>query len=181
MRRQQELFHSVPAWQRLGTSTTPGSRRSATGPGTPLIRSTCLSHGKEGVARGLMGQAPQQRARFADPDHPFRLQGSADLNSYKMFAEFFWNLLSERRLGVSSRPASTPISAPRICESSFFNEADLNFWLPRQNLWVVFAQNAVKVTGFTVFCRVLGAGGIEFRILGSVSSITLHIPGARIT
>ncbi len=53
--------------------------------------------------------------------------------------------------------------------------------LPRQNLWVVFAQNAVKVTGFTVFCRVLGAGGIEFRILGSVSSITLHIPGARIT
>ena len=35
------------------------------------------------------------------PDHPFRLQGSADLNSYKMFAEVFWNLLqTDGRLGV---------------------------------------------------------------------------------
>ena len=48
--------------------------------------------------------------------------------------------------------------------------------LPRQNLWVDFAPNAVKVTGFLVFCRVLGAKGSEFQILGSVSSITLHLP-----
>ena len=38
---------------------------------------------------------------IADPNHPFRLQGSADLNSYKMFTEVFWNLLRDNgRLGV---------------------------------------------------------------------------------
>src|SRR5262249_23136011 len=43
----------------------------------------------------------QGRVGFADARHPFRLQGSADLNSYKMFAEVFWNLLrADGRLGV---------------------------------------------------------------------------------
>ena len=43
----------------------------------------------------------QSTSGFADPEHPFRLQGSADLNSYKMFAEVFWNLLRpDGRLGV---------------------------------------------------------------------------------
>ncbi len=38
---------------------------------------------------------------YANPEHPFRLQGSADLNSYKMFAEVFWNLLrDDGRIGV---------------------------------------------------------------------------------
>ena len=38
---------------------------------------------------------------YADPRHPFQLQGSADLNSYKMFAEYFWILLHKNgRLGV---------------------------------------------------------------------------------
>ncbi len=38
---------------------------------------------------------------LADRCHPFRLQGSADLNSYKLFAEVFWaSLRSDGRLGV---------------------------------------------------------------------------------
>jgi hypothetical protein len=41
------------------------------------------------------------RLSHADPNHPYRLQGSADLNSYKMFAEVFWILMGlDGRLGV---------------------------------------------------------------------------------
>jgi hypothetical protein len=43
----------------------------------------------------------QGRVGFANVEHPFRLQGSADLNSYKMFCEVFWSLLQpDGRLGV---------------------------------------------------------------------------------
>jgi hypothetical protein len=43
----------------------------------------------------------QQHGGFAEAGHPFRLQGSADLNSYKMFTEVFWHLLRHGgRLGV---------------------------------------------------------------------------------
>ena len=48
-----------------------------------------------------MAEAPPAHIGFADPNHPFRLQGSADLNSYKMFTEVFWHLLRPGgRLGI---------------------------------------------------------------------------------
>jgi hypothetical protein len=41
------------------------------------------------------------RCGYADPQHPFAYQGSADLNTYKMFVEVAYRLLSPRgRLGV---------------------------------------------------------------------------------
>src|SRR5271157_3461435 len=61
-----------------------------------------LAKGKEGSAlAAVWGRRRQERKGYADPEHPFRLQGSADLNSYKMFAEVFWRLLKTGgRLGV---------------------------------------------------------------------------------
>ena len=61
-----------------------------------------LAKGKEGSAlAAVWARRRQERKGYADPEHPFRLQGSADLNSYKMFAEVFWRLLkADGRLGV---------------------------------------------------------------------------------
>src|SRR5271166_5032266 len=61
-----------------------------------------LAKGKEGSSlASVWARRRQERHGFADPQHPFQLQGSADLNSYKMFAEVFWRLLKvDGRLGV---------------------------------------------------------------------------------
>jgi len=56
-----------------------------------------LSRGNEGKSLAkAWAEAQAGHICYADATHPFRLQGSADLNSYKMFCEFFWTLL---RLG----------------------------------------------------------------------------------
>ena len=61
-----------------------------------------MARGKEGKRLGAAwAKHRQKHVGYADPEHPFRLQGSADLNSYKLFAEVFWNLLrTDGRLGV---------------------------------------------------------------------------------
>ena len=61
-----------------------------------------LARGKEGEALvQLWAKHRSQFASYSDAKHPFRLQGSADLNSYKMFTEVLWNLLrTDGRLGV---------------------------------------------------------------------------------
>jgi len=61
-----------------------------------------LAKGKEGSSlASVWARRRLERHGFADPQHPFQLQGSADLNSYKMFAEVFWRLLrANGRLGV---------------------------------------------------------------------------------
>jgi hypothetical protein len=53
-----------------------------------------LAKGKEGSAlASAWARRRQQRAGFAEPEHPFRLIGSGKQNAYKLFAEVFWNLL----------------------------------------------------------------------------------------
>jgi hypothetical protein len=61
-----------------------------------------LARGRDGESLSrLWSRHRSERVGYADAQHPFRLQGSADLNSYKMFAEVFWNLLkSDGRVGV---------------------------------------------------------------------------------
>lgn len=61
-----------------------------------------LVRGKEGeVLSKLWGKHRANHVCFADDIHPFRLQGSADLNSYKLFTEIFWSALQrDGRLGV---------------------------------------------------------------------------------
>ncbi len=47
-----------------------------------------LGRGKQGAARHKSWRAKRARYRgLSDPEHPFRHQGSADLNTYKMFVE----------------------------------------------------------------------------------------------
>lgn len=61
-----------------------------------------LSRGKEGESfTSLWAEHRAEHHGYADARHPFRLQGSADLNSYKLFAEVFWRLLQNGgRVGV---------------------------------------------------------------------------------
>ena len=61
-----------------------------------------LARGSQGSGlTAVWAKRRLSRLGYADPEHPFRLQGSADLNSYKMFAEVFWNLMKpDGRLGV---------------------------------------------------------------------------------
>ncbi|WLD13100.1 Eco57I restriction-modification methylase domain-containing protein [Planctellipticum variicoloris] len=61
-----------------------------------------LSRGRDGEALAKLWASHRQAHHgYADARHPFRLQGSADLNLYKLFAELFWQLLqNDGRLGV---------------------------------------------------------------------------------
>ena len=103
LRRQEELFESVPGlaeqWDEYNArfKALGNWARNAADP-----FDLSLARGKEGSGlASAWARRRQQRVGFADPEHPFRLQGSADLNSYKMFAEVFWNLLrADGRLGV---------------------------------------------------------------------------------
>ena len=103
LRRQEELFESVPGlaeqWDEYNArfKALGNWARNAADP-----FDLTLARGKDGSAlASAWARRRQQRAGFADPEHPFRLQGSADLNSYKMFAEVFWNLLRpDGRVGV---------------------------------------------------------------------------------
>ena len=104
LRRQQELFETCSGvadqWDEYN------ARFKALGK-LGQKRGRAVRHGVgTGQGRRSSGQRCGQKHRsqfasYADAEHPFRLQGSADLNSYKMFAEVFWNLLQhDGRLGV---------------------------------------------------------------------------------
>ena len=103
LRKQKELFATLPALAELWDEYIARFKalgnwaRNAAEPfDLTLVR------GKEGDnLKSAWARHRQDRVGFADTRHPFCLQGSADLNSYKMFAEFFWSLLRpDGRLGV---------------------------------------------------------------------------------
>ena len=102
-KRQEELFDSVPgvaeAWDEYNArfKALGNWARNLAGPfDLPLAR------GREGTGlEAVWARHRQKHAGVSDHEHPFRLQGIADLNSYKMFAEVFWNLLRpDGRVGV---------------------------------------------------------------------------------
>jgi hypothetical protein len=103
LRKQTELFDDVPwvanQWDDYNArfkALANWARNVAQPFDMVLVR------GKEGEALAKLWEKHRsQFACYADTDHPYRLQGSADLNSYKMFTEAFWNLLTNGgRLGV---------------------------------------------------------------------------------
>jgi len=103
LRKQQELFDDVPGvadqWDQYNAQFKAmgnWARNVASPFDMTLVR------GKQGESLANLWAAHRAKsAGYADAEHPFRLQGSADLNLYKMFAEFFWRLLqSDGRLGV---------------------------------------------------------------------------------
>ena len=100
LRKQKELFATCVAPlspRAVGRVQRSASRPSAIGPESRRSPSTCPGTRQGGREPEVgMGQASARAVGFADAQHPFRLQGSADLNSYKMFAEVFWNLAAGR-------------------------------------------------------------------------------------
>ena len=103
LRKQKELFATMPSvaeqWDEYNArfKALGNWARNAADP-----FDLALARGKEGTAlAAVWAKHRQGRVGFADAEHPFRLQGSGNLNSYKMFAEVFWNLLRpDGRLGV---------------------------------------------------------------------------------
>jgi hypothetical protein len=103
LRKQSALFEAIPSISEQWDEYNARFKSLAN-----WARSTAypfdltLARGNQGSALATVWAKHRlARAGFADPEHPFRLQGSADLNSYKMFAEVFWNLLRpDGRLGV---------------------------------------------------------------------------------
>jgi hypothetical protein len=103
LRKQSEIFDSMPTitehWDDYNAqfkALANWTKNAAAPFDLILLRGS----GGSGLA-ALWAKHRQTRLGYADSEHPYRLQGSADLNSYKMFAEVFWNLLrSDGRLGV---------------------------------------------------------------------------------
>ena len=103
LRKQTAMFDSIPVvseqWDEYNArfKSLANWARSAADPFDLL-----LARGSQGTGlAAVWAKRRLSRLGYADPEHPYRLQGSADLNSYKMFAEVFWNLMKlDGRLGV---------------------------------------------------------------------------------
>src|SRR5262249_25246082 len=103
LRKQKELFATVPQVDELWAEYNARFKalgnwaRSAADP-----FDVTLARGREGESLKSVWQRHRQgRVGFADPRHPFRLLGGGKLNAYKLFCEFFWNLLrADGRLGM---------------------------------------------------------------------------------
>ena len=103
LRRQKELFQSTPVIANQWDEYNAGFKALANwvkNVAEPF--DVVLAHGKDGESFSkLWAKHRSQITGYSDAEHPFRLQGSADLNLYKMFAEIFWRLLRrDGRLGV---------------------------------------------------------------------------------
>ena len=104
LRKQKELFATEPTvasqWDEYNArfkALANWVRKSA----DPFDVALARGSKKARAWQSVWEKHRQQRVGFAEAGHPFRLQGSADLNSYKMFAEVFWSLLRpDGRLGV---------------------------------------------------------------------------------
>jgi hypothetical protein len=103
IRKQKELFENMTGvadvWDEYnGRFKALGNWANSVGEPFDMP----LSRGKTGA--GLATLWAKHRGKhvcYANPGHPFRLQGSADLNLYKLFTELFWNLLKTGgRLGI---------------------------------------------------------------------------------
>jgi hypothetical protein len=103
LHKQKELFATMPTvadhWDQY-TARFKAMANWARSAADPFALS--LARGKEGTSLATAWAKHRQgRIGFADSHHPFRLQGSADLNLYKMFTEVFWSLLRPHgRLGA---------------------------------------------------------------------------------
>ena len=142
LRRQRELFQTVPGvsdqWDEYNArfkALGNWARNAAQPFDLPLAR------GKEGET--LQRQWARHRSGhvgYADSRPPFQLQGSADLNSYKMFAETFWNLLRpDGRLGVILPTGIYSDFGTKDLRETLLNEGRIDLLYAFQNEKRVFA------------------------------------------
>lgn len=141
LRRQRELFLTVPGvsdqWDEYNAwfKALGNWARSAADPfGMSLARSP------EGET--LQRQWARHRSVqlcYADSRHPFRLQGSADLNSYKLFAESFWTLLQPSgRLGIILPTGIYSDFGTRDLREALLNQGRIDFLYVFQNQKKIF-------------------------------------------
>ena len=109
-----------------------------------------LSRGRDGelLARLWSGHR-SGHVSYADALHPFRLQGSADLNSYKLFTEVFWRLLRVAgRLGVILPTGIYSDFGTRDLREELLLHGQLNFIYAFQNEKLIFvsATHSIKQT-----------------------------------
>ena len=103
LRRQKELFDTVSGvrdqWDEYNARFKALSNWA--GKVAEPFDVTLARGGDEKSLKAGWEKHRQQHVGFADAAHPFQLQGSADLNLYKMFTEVFWNLLGRYgRVGI---------------------------------------------------------------------------------
>ena len=95
----------------------------------------------------------QGRQGYADPRHPFQYQGSADLNTYKMFLEVGYSLLRESgRLGLLVPSGIYSDKGSGRYEGCFLNESRWSHLYAFQNERFVFVSvhHAFKVAAVQV-------------------------------
>ena len=99
-----------------------------------------LARGKEGEAlASFWAKHRSQFTSYSDAEHPFRLQGSADLNSYKMFTEAALALLrSSGRIGVILPNGIYSDLGSRPLRQSLFYQNQLEYLYVFQNEKKVF-------------------------------------------
>jgi hypothetical protein len=142
LHKQKELFATVPQVDELWGEYNARFKalgnwaRNAADP-----FDVALARGREGESlKSVWQRHRQERVGFADTRHPFRLQGSADLNSYKMFAEVFWNLLrGDGRLGVILLTGIYSDYGTRALREEMLLRGRLDFLYAFQNEKRVFA------------------------------------------
>ena len=134
-----------------------------------------LARGKEGETLSkLWANHRSQFACYSDAQHPFRLQGSADLNSYKMFTEVFWKLLQVGgRLGVILPTGIYSDFGTKDLREEFFERGGIELIYAFQNEKRVFAaaHHAFKQVAL-VACR--GVRTISFLLASAWESATRH-------
>ncbi|HQZ67017.1 MAG TPA: hypothetical protein PLY87_18125, partial [Planctomycetaceae bacterium] len=123
-----------------------------------------LSRGSDGkLLKSTWEKERKSRIGYASADHPFRLQGSADLNLYKMFAEFFWSLLKPGgRIGVILPTGLYSDFGTRSLREEFLFRGQLEFIYAFQNEKRVFTAAHHSFKQAAIFAS---RGGVtkEFR------------------
>ena len=140
LRRQQELFQSVTRvrdqWSEYN-ARFKALGNWAKNANNPFDLSLARGRDGEALAR-LWTRQRSGRVVYADAEHPFRLQGSADLNSYKMFTEVFWSLLKpDGRLGVLVPSGIYTDSGSKDLRDNFLNRGSWE--------WVFSFENRKKI------------------------------------
>jgi hypothetical protein len=165
VRQQRQLFAADPAIERRWldyNATFRALANWAANAADPF--DVTLARGKEGEQlKSAWESRRKTRPGYAAPEHPFRLQGSADVNSYKMFAELFWHLLRPGgRLGAILPTGLYSDFGTRSLREELLFRGQLEFLYAFQNEKRVFSAAHHAFKQAAVFAT-KGGSTTEFR------------------
>jgi hypothetical protein len=165
LRQQRQLFAADPAIERRWldyNATFRALANWAANAADPF--DVTLARGKEGEQLKAAWESRRKtRPGYAAPEHPFRLQGSADVNSYKMFAELFWHLLRPGgRLGAILPTGLYSDFGTRSLREELLFRGQLEFMYAFQNEKKIFVAADHRFKQAAVFAT-KGGSTTEFR------------------